>query len=107
MGGGASTSMAMGDPAEASQRIERLLEEVRAVAGPLAWRRVDELVRAIVALYGDGIARILGVLDEGQRATLSADALVGSLLALHGLHPLDAAARIRAALDEAAPRLGR
>lgn len=97
----------MGDPAEASQRIERLLEEVRAVASPLAWRRVDELVRAVVSLYGDGLARVHAVLDERQRETLADDELVGSLLALHGLHPLAADARIRAALAEAAPRLGR
>jgi hypothetical protein len=95
------------DAAEASERIERLLAEVRATASPLTWQRVDELVTAIVDLYGRGLGRLLDAVDASRHRELAEDDLVSSLLALHGLHPEPVELRIRRALDEIAPQLGR
>lgn len=91
-------------PQEHDRRIERLLAEAQAAAGPAAWPRVEALVTALVDLYGSGIARILacarasadpgGGLDE----RLAADDLVRSLLLLHDLHPVALEERIERAL---------
>jgi len=103
---GATTSPAMSDEAATSVRIERLLEEVRATVAPLAWTRVDELVTAIVDLYGCALGRMLEAVAPDQRAALAADELVGSLMALHALHPEPPEARIRGALAALAPSVG-
>src|SRR5262249_5956444 len=84
----------MTDAAANSQRIERLLDEVRATCGPSTWQRVEELIRALVGLYGAGLERLLllaaetGALAGPLRERLCKDELVSSLLLLHRLHPL-------------------
>jgi Fe-S cluster biogenesis protein NfuA/nitrite reductase/ring-hydroxylating ferredoxin subunit len=92
-------------------RIEELLAALRsgtADPGPAA----EELVRLLVGLYGDGLARIVAVLgDQGEPGTamlgrLAEDPLVESLLLLHDLHPLDVDARVQQALDRVRPYLG-
>jgi Fe-S cluster biogenesis protein NfuA/nitrite reductase/ring-hydroxylating ferredoxin subunit len=92
-------------------RIEELLAALRsgsADAGPAA----EELVRQLVGLYGDGLARIVTVLGEqGEPGTamlrrLAEDPLVESLLLLHDLHPLDVDTRVQQALDRVRPYLG-
>jgi hypothetical protein len=91
-------------------RIEQLLDELRATAGPTTWPRVEELLRRMVGWYGGGLARLFEVagdgLDEAARERLGRDELVSSLLLLHGLHPHAPDARIRAALDELSSRVG-
>jgi hypothetical protein len=87
-------------------RIERLLEEVRATAGPVTWQRVDELVTTLVGLYGRALARMIEAVDPERRGDLAADELVGSLLALHSIHPDGAEARISRALELLAPIYG-
>ena len=95
----------------AGEQVEELLGVLRSgVADPAAV--ADELVRVLIGLYGDGLARIVAVLAEhgeaGQQlmAALTADPLVESLLLLHDLHPLDTDARVQRALDEVRPYLG-
>lgn len=99
------------DLRQSGERIERLLEEVRAMASRPAWQRVDELVRLIVELYGTGLARIVDLLDsddtiEEVRQHLLKDQLITSLLLLHGIHPLDLATRVTRALERVRPYLG-
>jgi Fe-S cluster biogenesis protein NfuA/nitrite reductase/ring-hydroxylating ferredoxin subunit len=100
------------DLRQEAQRIELLLDEVRAMAGRPTWQRVEELVQRIVELHGAGIERILalvadaGGLDERFLAALCDDELVSSLLVLHGLHPVPTADRVRRALDGVRPYLG-
>jgi Fe-S cluster biogenesis protein NfuA len=96
----------------ASDRIAQLLEEVRGMAGPSAWQRVEELVQRLLELYGAGLERVVrhAVAVEGTRgalaARLRADELVSSLLLLHGLHPSSTSERVERAVDEARARLG-
>lgn len=102
---------AMGDVRRAGERIERLLEEIRASASPPCWQRVDELMRLVVELYGAGFARILEIVGDdadaaGLRARLAADELVASLLLVHGLHPEDIPTRLQTALARVRPYLG-
>ncbi len=45
-----------GSLSQVGERIESLLAEVRSMASPPAWQRVDELIRLILELYGSGLA---------------------------------------------------
>lgn len=88
---------------EVGERIERLLAtltegEQRDTA--------EELVGLLVEMYGEGLANVVGMLDEEAVGRLTADPLVESLLLLHDLHPVDVDARIQRALDEVRPYLG-
>jgi Fe-S cluster biogenesis protein NfuA len=96
----------------AGERVEALLAELRARAGPQAGGAAEELVSCLVELYGAGLTAIAAILgadpDAGPRllAALAADPLVESLLLVHDLHPLSTDARIRRALEQVGPRLG-
>jgi hypothetical protein len=94
-----------GDLLALSERIEVVLDELRAsVSGP-AWRGVEELVRLLTDLYGAGLARTIELCgpDPGLTRRLAADQLVASLLLLHGLHPDDLGQRVHRAVDALAP----
>ena len=75
-------------------RIDALLEHAQDV----------ELVQSLVALYGEGLARIVAH-DPDRAAGLARDELVSHLLLLHGLHPVPVEDRVRGALDEVRPYL--
>jgi len=68
-----------------------------------------EAIQALLALHGDGLARVVQVLeergDEGALQQLSGDEVVSGLLLLHGLHPLSLETRVRQALDKVRPYL--
>jgi Fe-S cluster biogenesis protein NfuA/nitrite reductase/ring-hydroxylating ferredoxin subunit len=97
---------------EVGERIERLLEEIRSMASPPAWQRVEELMRTVVELYGNGLGKIVevvatpGLTNEDIVARLLGDKLVESLLVIHGLHPEDFPTRVGKALDRVRPYLG-
>jgi Fe-S cluster biogenesis protein NfuA len=99
------------DPKAEGDRIARLLEEVRGMAGPSTWQRVEELVQRLVRLYGAGLGRVLelvadaGRLDASLRGRLCEDELVASLLLLHGLHPVPTAERVASAVETLRERL--
>jgi Fe-S cluster biogenesis protein NfuA/nitrite reductase/ring-hydroxylating ferredoxin subunit len=93
------------------ERIERLLEEIRSMASPPAWQRVDALIRLILELYGSGLGRMLEISADGPAGDklidrFAQDELISSLLVLHGLHPDDFAARVSKALTRVRPYLG-
>jgi Fe-S cluster biogenesis protein NfuA/nitrite reductase/ring-hydroxylating ferredoxin subunit len=93
------------------ERIDGLLEEFAAVADPRMRERAEELVRLLMELYGGALDRVLRIVDEAGRSDeimdrLGSDDLVGSLLVLHNLHPLDVKTRILRALDRVRPYLG-
>jgi Fe-S cluster biogenesis protein NfuA len=92
-------------------RIEGLLDELADLGNPAVTERAEELVAAVVSLYGAGLERIVAALsDEPNRADLlrrlTDDDLVSNLLMLHELHPDDVDARVQAALDKVRPYLG-
>jgi Fe-S cluster biogenesis protein NfuA len=105
--------MAAADGTEAAgQRVEQLLAELRAQAGPQAAATAEELVSCLVELYGAGLARVTEIVTESELTgpelmdQLVADPLVESLLLVHDLHPLDTSARVRRAVEEVLPQLG-
>jgi Fe-S cluster biogenesis protein NfuA len=93
------------------QRLEAALQEVEAHSDPAVTARTREIVQAILDLHGEGLGRVLDHLAEAGAAgsavleAFTRDAVVGSLLLLHGLHPLDLEARVLQALDQVRPYL--
>jgi len=96
--------------------VEQLVERVQELQGRLecsgdsATRAVaDELVAAIVQMYGAGLERIIGSLiqdgADGERvaASLAEDPLVATLLLIHDLHPVPLEQRVQEALDSVRP----
>jgi Fe-S cluster biogenesis protein NfuA len=91
------------------ERVERLIELSEQIPDPGARELVGDLTGAIMDLYGEGLARIGGVLrDAGPpgaelRERLLADGVVASLLLMHDLHPMPLEERVLAALDSVRP----
>jgi Fe-S cluster biogenesis protein NfuA len=78
------------------ERIETLLDQLEGRP------EVDELVQALLELYGEGLRRIAARFDMRE---LAGDELVDHLLFLHGLHPVPLEQRVSGALDEMRPYL--
>jgi hypothetical protein len=91
---------ATSDARETGERVEALLAELGARAGPEAAGAAEELVTCLVRLYGAGLETIMRTIGDDSRlqALLIADPLVESLLLVHDLHPLDPSARVKRAL---------
>jgi Fe-S cluster biogenesis protein NfuA len=90
-------------------RIEVLLDQVDALPDPAARDTATELVETVLAVYGEGLARVVARVAERDDGTLAdqfaADELVAHLLLLHGLHPVPLEARVQGALEEMRPYL--
>jgi Fe-S cluster biogenesis protein NfuA/nitrite reductase/ring-hydroxylating ferredoxin subunit len=108
----------MSTPAEAPTEVQpaQLFERVQELqaaldsAGATATRELaEELVSAVVQMYGVGLGRIVEALmaagEEGERIAiaLTDDPLVSTLLLIHDLHPVPLETRVRAALDSVRP----
>ena len=95
-----------------SQEIEPMLAELRDLVEPSAWERVEEVLARLVRLYGAGLERALaharaaGAIEPFFDELVGEDALLASLLVLHGLHPLPTAERVRRAIEHASEMLG-
>src|SRR6201996_2638685 len=90
----------------AGDRIQTLLDAT-AAGGSAARDRAEQLVREVVELYGEALARIVTLLDDpGAIERLAADDLVASLLLVHGRHPHDLHRRVSAARGRGRPYLG-
>jgi Fe-S cluster biogenesis protein NfuA len=93
------------------QRIEALLQEAEQLQDPAAQTLARELVQALLELHGAGLAQVVQILEASGSAgndcfqACAADGLVGSLLLLHNLHPLDMETRVQRALEKVRPYL--
>jgi Fe-S cluster biogenesis protein NfuA/nitrite reductase/ring-hydroxylating ferredoxin subunit len=95
---------------ERAARMETLLGEIESLQDPNARTKAAELVQVLLELYGEGLARMMEVVAEGEERerifeALAGDELVSHLLLLHGLHPLDVETRVIRALEEVRPYL--
>jgi Fe-S cluster biogenesis protein NfuA/nitrite reductase/ring-hydroxylating ferredoxin subunit len=91
-------------------RMEALLGEIEALEDPKARARAAEMTQVLLELYGEGLARVMELVAEGEERerlfeAFAADELVSHLLLLHGLHPLDVETRVVRALEEVRPYL--
>lgn len=98
--------------ASSSQQVEgiqQLVDHLEKLPDPVLRALLHECLQSLLAFYGDGLARMLHAIEEaGPEAAgiikrLTADKVVSGLLIIHGLHPLDLASRVRAALDTVRP----
>lgn len=94
-----------------AERIEMLIQEVSEFSDAQAREMTEELIQCLLDMYGEGLARILEITLQAQPVGQSLveefarDDLVGSLLLVHNLHPVDLQARVQQALDEVRPQL--
>ena len=93
------------------QQIENLINEVEGFPDPRLKAQTKEIIQAILDLHEAGLSKIFEHLadagETGQAAidSLAGDDLVGSLMLLYGLHPLDLETRVGQALEKARPGL--
>jgi Fe-S cluster biogenesis protein NfuA/nitrite reductase/ring-hydroxylating ferredoxin subunit len=91
-------------------RIETLLEEIESLKDPNARSKAAEMAQVLLELYSEGLARMMGVVAQGEESertfeAFAEDELISHLLLLHGLHPVDVETRILQALEEVRPYL--
>jgi Fe-S cluster biogenesis protein NfuA len=98
-------------PEELVERVQELLGSLDEIADPVAQSRVQELIGTVLELYGAGLERILGIVDDAGdpalpiRNALLDDGIVASLLLIHGLYPISLEERVTQALDSMRPFL--
>jgi Fe-S cluster biogenesis protein NfuA/nitrite reductase/ring-hydroxylating ferredoxin subunit len=94
------------DDRELIERVEGLLGKLEVLSDLKARDLALETVQAVLALYGEGLGRIVARVGDREVTALAADELVEHLLLLHGLHPVSVEQRVRDALDGVRPYLG-
>jgi Fe-S cluster biogenesis protein NfuA/nitrite reductase/ring-hydroxylating ferredoxin subunit len=96
-------------PAELLERVEQLSARVDELEDPAARALAQDLVAAVIAMYGDGLRRIMNTISEAREAganildQLSQDGAVASLLLIHDLYPVSLEKRVTEALDTVRP----
>ncbi len=86
--------------------IADLVQRLEATADPVTRALAKELVAAVMELHAAGLERAMEILSHCGEAGISIeqsfvrDALVGSLLLLHSLHPEDLETRVKRALKD-------
>jgi Fe-S cluster biogenesis protein NfuA len=97
------------DPQAIATRIERLLDDLGTAADPRVYELAVEVLRSTTELYGAGLVRVMEIAGEESGTLverLATDPLLGSLLAVHDLHPQGLTRRVEQALESVRPFLG-
>jgi Fe-S cluster biogenesis protein NfuA/nitrite reductase/ring-hydroxylating ferredoxin subunit len=90
-------------------RVQDLQAKLDSAGDPATRDLAEELVSAVVQMYGAGLERIVGSLlgagGEGERlaAALAEEELVAALLLIHDLHPVPLGERVLGALEQVRP----
>ena len=93
------------------QRVEELVAAIETWADPNLRAKAVELVQALMDFHGAGIDRMMELTAEKGAVgyeifdDFARDDLVGNMLLLYGLHPLDLETRVIQALDKVRPSL--
>jgi Fe-S cluster biogenesis protein NfuA/nitrite reductase/ring-hydroxylating ferredoxin subunit len=96
-------------PADLLDRIQELSTRVDALSDGHARMIAQELVATVIAMYGDGLQRIVETIEGSREAgatildQLSQDGAVASLLLIHDLYPVSLEDRVIEALDTVRP----
>ncbi|GAA4996038.1 NifU family protein [Yinghuangia aomiensis] len=83
----------------AEQTGLRVQEALDRLTGTGAQAAAEDLVREMMAFYGEGLAAVVRLLPGDALEPLLDDPTVAGLLVLHDLHPEDVAARITRAIS--------
>lgn len=96
-------------PSELLDRVEQLSARVDQLDDPQVRELAQELVAAVIAMYGDGLRRIVETIDQAREPgaqildQLAEDGAVSSLLLIHDLYPVALEQRVLEALDTVRP----
>lgn len=94
---------------EQLEHVERLLGAIEQIDDAGARQTASDAVAALIDLYGECLTRVVqrarGEGHEDLVPALAGDPLVGQLLLVHDLHPLELEARVMTALDGVRPYL--
>ncbi len=96
-------------PGELLDRVQDLTAQVDALADGPARVLAQELLSTVIAMYGDGLSRIMAVIEGSGAARdnildeLAQDGAVASLLLIHDLYPVPLSERVIEALDTVRP----
>jgi Fe-S cluster biogenesis protein NfuA len=96
-----------------SATLEALLDDLESFPNPEARGQMTAIVQGLMALYSEGLARILAIIEQyddpavstDMLSALTDDDLVEHLLLLHDLHPTPVEIRAARALEEIRPYL--
>ena len=107
----ASADQTAGDahPEQLLERVQALTEQVDALSDVHARTLAQDLAAAVIAMYGDGLGRIVEAIEDSREAgatildRLSQDGAVASLLLIHDLYPVSLHDRVVEALDTVRP----
>lgn len=99
-----------GPPPEALvERFQELNAGLEGISDPVVRQRAEEMISVVLDLYGEGLQRIFGALEEEGEATaelrqkLSEDGVVASLMLIHDLYPVGVEERVGDALQSVRP----
>jgi Fe-S cluster biogenesis protein NfuA/nitrite reductase/ring-hydroxylating ferredoxin subunit len=84
-------------------RVQELTAQLETFPDVRARQTSEELVAAILEMYGEGLARVMELVGEDGRQALCEDELVAGLLLIHDLFPVPLEERVEAALDGVRP----
>lgn len=98
---------------ERAAQVGALLGDIESLPDPGLRDAVTGIVQDLLALYGEGLGRMLAVVRrtgsprvaDQVLADFAADELVSHLLLLHDLHPVDLQTRVADALEGVRPYL--
>jgi Fe-S cluster biogenesis protein NfuA/nitrite reductase/ring-hydroxylating ferredoxin subunit len=94
---------ALADPEALVARVQELTAQLETFPDVRARQTAEELVAAILEMYGEGLARAMELVGEEGRQALCEDDLVAGLLLIHDLFPVGLEERVEAALDDVRP----
>jgi Fe-S cluster biogenesis protein NfuA/nitrite reductase/ring-hydroxylating ferredoxin subunit len=92
-------------------RVQRLTAELDSLPDPVARNAAREFMRAVMEMYGAGLAKVVEVLGNSgeagapMRHELINDGVFASLLLIHDLYPVSLEDRVQEALDSVRPYL--
>ena len=90
-------------------RVQELQAKLDSAGDPATRELAEELVSAVVQMYGAGLERVVGLLlaagEEGRRLALALaeEEQVAALLLIHDLHPVPLLERVQGALEQVRP----
>ena len=96
-------------PDELLDRVQLLTAQVDELPDAHARDLTQQLVSAVIAMYGDGLRRIIEAIESSREAgatildQLAHDGAVASLLLIHDLYPVGLEERVTEALDSVRP----
>jgi len=87
------------------ERFQELAARLESIDDLEARGTAEELIGAMLELYGEGLERIFAALETAPevRDALAQDGVVASLLLIHGLYPVPLAERVEEALESVRP----